>query len=179
MTDEQSLIRASQQGDHAAFECLVREHQRMILSLAYRMTGSWSDAEDLAQESFIQAFRQLDRFRGEARFSSWLYRITVNHCLNWRKRAIRESEIHEEWSQEAAAESPRADYSQQVQEALLKLKPKQRAAIVLTTYEGRNHAEAARLMGCSETTVSWHLFMARAKLKTLLAPLHNPGDAHE
>src|SRR5664279_4543843 len=65
----------SQNGDQGAFEALIREHQRMIHSLCYRMSGSLADAEDLAQETFIHAYQHLDGFRAEARFSSWLYRI--------------------------------------------------------------------------------------------------------
>jgi RNA polymerase sigma-70 factor (ECF subfamily) len=159
-------------GPGGAFEELIREHQRMIHSLCYRMTGSLADAEDLAQETFIQAFQHRDSFRGEAHVSSWLYRIAVNLCLNWRKRASRREQIHREWGQEervAEAEHPR--HAQQIQEALLKLNPKQRAAIVLTVYDGLNHAEAAKALGCAETTVSWRLFAARRALKKLLRNL--------
>ena len=82
--DQQAWIARSQQGDHEAFAALVQCHQRMIHSLTFRMTGSLADAEDLAQETFIQAFRQLGAYRGEAKFSSWLYRIAINRCLNWK-----------------------------------------------------------------------------------------------
>src|SRR5438045_6652059 len=87
-------------GPSATFEDLIREHQRMIHSLCYRMTGSLADADDLAQETFIQAYRHQDSFRGEVRVSSWLYRIAVNQCLNWRKRTARRDQIYREWSQE-------------------------------------------------------------------------------
>ena len=141
----------------------------MIYSLCYRMSGSLADAEDLAQETFIHAYQHLDGFRAEARFSSWLYRIAVNLCLNWQKRRSRLDQLHREWSEQdrepAAGDAGRA---QQIQEALLKLPPKQRAAVVLTAYDGLSHAEAAAALGCSETTVSWRLFAARAKLKRLL-----------
>ncbi len=145
----------------------------MIHSLCYRMTGSLADAEDLAQETFIHAFEHLGTFRGEARFSSWLYRIAVNLCLNWQKRRVRQERLYQEWSEEAIVEGNAEHHglSQQVQEALMKLHPKQRAAIVLTTYDGLNHAEAAKILGCSETTVSWRIFAARRKLKALLKGL--------
>src|SRR4051812_22646324 len=173
VVDEQRLVRASQQGDHEAFENLVRQHQRMIHSLTYRMTGSWSDAQDLAQETFLHAFRQLPNFRGDAKFSSWLYRIAVNQCLNWKKRAAHQTRLGQQWQDEQLEPGTpdNEDAAHEVQQALLKLKPNQRAAIVLTTYDGLNHAEAARLIGCSETTVSWYLFTARSKLKTLLRHL--------
>src|ERR1700710_1693441 len=164
--DEQQWIRASQNGDHAAFEALVTRHQHMIHSLTFRMTGSLADAEDLAQETFVQAFRQLSTYRAEAKFSSWLYRIAMNLCLNWKKRQESERRLHSDWGMEQEIASTGADFKQsrQVQEALLKLNPKQRAAIVLTAYDGLNHAEAAKVLGCSETTVSWRLFRARAIL---------------
>ena len=169
-TDEaQRRIVQSQNGDHGAFEELIREHQRMIHSLCYRMSGSVADAEDLAQETFIQAYQHLDGFRAEARFSSWLYRIALNLCLNWQKRNQRREQLHKEWAQQDREQSAEdGGRAQQIQEALMKLPPKQRAAVVLTIYDGLTHAEAAAALGCSETTVSWRVFAARSKLKRLL-----------
>jgi RNA polymerase sigma-70 factor, ECF subfamily len=170
LEDEVEQIRASQHGDHAAFETLIRRYQKMIHALTFRMTGSLADSEDLAQETFIQAYQQLANFRGEARFSSWLYRISVNQCLNWQKRSQRREKLHQSWTDEQNSSPPEPDArSQRVQEALLKLHPKQRAAIVLTTFDNLNHAEAAKVLGCSETTVSWRIFAARAKLKRILS----------
>ena len=141
----------------------------MIHSVCYRMTGSLADAEDLAQETFIQAYQHLGGFRAEARFSSWLYRIAMNQCLNWQKRQQRRDRLHKEWSeQDQQPTGADAAQVQQIQDALLKLPPKQRAAVVLTTWDGLNHAEAAAALGCSETTVSWRVFSARRKLKRLL-----------
>jgi RNA polymerase sigma-70 factor (ECF subfamily) len=76
--EELGWIRQSREGDLAAFEELIRRYQQMIHALTFRMTGSPSDAEDLAQEVFIQAFRKLNSFRGDAQFSTWLYRIGIN-----------------------------------------------------------------------------------------------------
>lgn len=180
LDEEQGWIRLSQQGDHAAFEALIARHQHMIHALTFRMTGSMADAEDLAQEAFIQAFRQMAGYRAEARFSSWLYRIAINLCLNWKKRRERQERLHTEWSQnQEIADSPNDKRMQQVQDALMKLNPKQRAAVVLTTYDGLNHAEAARVLGCSETTVSWRLFAARSKLKKLLSQAQKIEVSHE
>lgn len=178
LDDERGWILKSQEGDHTAFEALVMTHQRMIYALAFRMTGSLADAEDLAQETFIQAFRQLGAFRGEAKFSSWLYRIAMNLCLNWKSRQARQQRLLEDWGkqEEIAADGNEASQSKEVQAALLKLHPKQRAAIVLTVYDGLNHAEAARVLGCSETTVSWRVFAARAKLKKLLSRPQSRGE---
>jgi len=166
LENELKQIQASQQGDHQAFEALVKRYQHMIYSLAYRMTGSHGDAEDLAQETFIQAHSHLSTFRAESRFSSWLYRLAVNQCLNWKKRTHRRNEVYDQWSkQENSVENENESVSAAVNEALMKLDVKQRAAIVLTVYDGLNHAEAAKALGCSETTVSWRIFAARQKLK--------------
>ena len=170
-TDEETeWIRASQRGDQAAFEHLIKRHQRMLISLAHRMTGASGDAEDVAQEAFLQAFKNLGSFRGDSEFSSWLYRIGINCCLNWQKRSAQRQRVHEEWASQTAdtGEHGGDGLAQAVPAALLKLPAKQRAAIVLTVYDGLSHAEAARALNCSETTVSWRVFAARRKLKRLL-----------
>lgn len=171
--DEQGEITRCLQGDQEAFAALVRRYQRMIYALTYRMTGSVTDAEDLTQDVFVRAHQELPGFRAEAKFSSWLYRIAVNQCLNWRRRVVRREQVHNDWHADNlndAGTAPATDMAlaQQVSEALQKLPAKQRAAIVLTTYDGLNHAEAARVLGCSETTVSWRVFAGRTKLKRLL-----------
>jgi len=169
------LVVQCQKGDPVAFEALVRHHQRMIHSLTFRMTGSSADAEDLAQETFIRAHAQIGAFRGTAKFSTWLYRIAVNTCLNWRQSEARRHHLQTNCANEISArqlngDNPAAETSAggQVQAALLKLPAKQRAAIVMTVYDGLNHAEAAQVLCCSETTVSWRVFAARQKLKRWL-----------
>ena len=179
--DDEDGVTPNAGGDVEAFETLIRENQRMIHSLCYRMTGSMDDAADLAQETFIQAHRHLTEFRGHAKVSSWLYRIAMNQCLNWQKSSQRRERLHREWSEQqrdtAAREVDRR--AQAVEQAILSLHPKQRAAIVLTVHEGLTHAEAARALGCSETTVSWRLFAARRKLKRLLSKQQKSGRLHD
>lgn len=166
------LVTRSQTGDPAAFEELVRQHQRMIHALTFRMTGSLADAEDLAQETFIRAYERVGSFHGSAKFSTWLYRIAINACLNWRQSEARRNRLHasaaEEFSVSQDGENFSSPQANEVQAALLKLPAKQRAAIVLTIYDGLNHAEAAQVLSCSETTVSWRVFAAKQKLKRLL-----------
>jgi RNA polymerase sigma-70 factor (ECF subfamily) len=147
------------------------------------MTGSQADGQDLAQETFIRAYQQLETYQGTSKFSSWLYRIAVNACLDWQRRETRRSRLHQEWGEAATNEQSIApaereldESSRAVQAALMKLPEKQRAAIVLTVYGGHNHADAAKILGCSETTVSWRIFSARRKLKKLLS---RPGGHHE
>jgi len=177
LDEEKHWLEHSRQGDHAAFENLVRNYQTMIHSLTYRMTGSLADADDLSQETFIRAFQQLASFRGDSKFSSWLCRVAVNACLNWRQRERRRAEVHEQWAGDNFS-SPVPEEggelldenARNVQAALNRLPAKQRAAIILTVYEEMNHAEAARALGCSEATVSWRVFAARTKLKRWLKP---------
>ena len=174
---DQLWVEQSRQGDPQAFAELVRRYQRMIHALTYRMTGSLADAEDLAQEAFIQAYQQIGGYRAEARFSSWLYRIAVNCCLNWQKHTRRQAQLQEAWGRDQSGPTAQDEtLAHRVQEALLKLSPQQRAAVVLTVYEGMNHAQAAQVLGCMETTVSWRLFSARAKLKRLLADTQSQGS---
>jgi len=176
LDDEKAWIQKSQEGDPEAFEALIRRYQRMIHSLTFRMTGSLADSEDLSQETFIQAFQRLNTFRQESKFSSWLYRVALNACLNWRKRVQRRQQAHQLWAEQADVQTSEAGcgahdaLSQAVQEALLNLNPKQRAAIILTVYDGLNHGEAAEVLVCSGATVSWRVFVARKKLKKHLYP---------
>ena len=99
--EEQQWIRDSLAGNDAAYALLVGRYQQMIHAVTYRMTGSFSDAEDLAQETFVRAFHELKHFRGEAKFSTWLCRIAMNLSLNWRSREGRRSEVHTRWADDA------------------------------------------------------------------------------
>jgi len=177
------LVLKSQNGDAAAFEELVRNHQHMVHSLTYRMTGSLADAEDLAQETFIRAYGQIGTFRGNAKFSTWLYRIAVNTCINWRQSEARRFQLQtraaEDLSARQSGGEDAAGGSNEVQAALLNLPAKQRAAIVLTIYDGLNHAEAAKILHCSETTVSWRVFAAKRKLKRWLSAAHRSSQTPE
>ncbi len=173
--DEQECIRQSLAGKPEAFAVLVQRHQRMIHSLTYRITGSLTDAEDLAQETFVRAWQHLDSFQGEAKFSTWLCRIAMNTSLNWRRREGRRHEVHQTWASHALNDGAPQDsgtgsseLNHRVQAALDRLPAKQRAAIALTVYQEMDHGEAARVLGCAEATVSWRVFSARRKLKRWL-----------
>lgn len=172
-SDELNCIQNSLAGDTEAYAALVKAYQKMVHAVTFRMTGSLADAEDLTQETFLRAFRQLDSFRAESKFSTWLCQIAVNLSLNWRARENRRSDVHSKWTENAISENDSHEefpdeLSRRVQNALNKLPAKQRAAIVLTVYDNRSHAEAAKIMNCTEATVSWRVFAARQKLKRLL-----------
>jgi RNA polymerase sigma-70 factor (ECF subfamily) len=174
--DDLSWVQQSLSGDTGAYAALVKQHQKMVHAMAFRMTGSLDDAEDLTQETFLRAYRQLDSFRGESKFSTWLCQIAVNLSLNWRAREHRRVEVHAKWAEDALSQNEPGnefpdEWSRQVQNALDRLPPKQRAAIILTVYENQSHAEAAKVLKCSETTISWRVFAARRKLKRWLKPM--------
>lgn len=180
--NDETLVMQTRQGDPAAFEALIRQHQHMIYSLTYRMTGSAADAEDLTQETFLRAYRQIGSYRAASKFSTWLYRIAINACLTWRQRETLRFEVQAGWAEtheapELAGETTlaRNERGRSVHAALLKLPAKQRAAIMLTLYDGLNHAEAAEILGCSETTISWRVFAARRKLHRWLAAAGEGG----
>lgn len=173
--DESRLIEQSLSGDPEAYAVLVNTYQTMIRNLAFRMTGSLDDAEELAQDAFLRGYQQLGSFRGGAKFSTWLCRIAMNLSLDWRRRESRRDHIHSQWAADVVPESSPNGFpdelSRKVQTALDRLPVKQRAAIVLTVYENQSHAEAAKTLGCTEATVSWRVFAARRKLKQLLKDL--------
>ena len=168
---DDDLVLQCQNGNVAAFEMLVRKHQQMVHALTFRMTGSVADSEDLAQEAFIRAYDQIGSFRSHAKFSTWLYSVAVHVCLNWRRDEARRFRAEASCAEEIFAghsESAPNEMAQQAQAALMKLPARQRAAIVLTLYDGLSHAEAAKVLHCSETTVSWRVFAAKRKLKRWL-----------
>jgi RNA polymerase sigma-70 factor (ECF subfamily) len=179
--EEVGLIERSQAGDTDAFGVLVARYERMVMTLAFRMTGSWSDAEDLAQEVFVKAHRRIDSYRAESSFSTWLRRLAMNMCLDWvdsrRSRERAYARLAVELEDQSAPGSDGAVGTGRDLElanaALDRLPAKQRAAMVLTAWEGLSHAEAARLLGCTEATVSWRVFAARLKLRRWLRP--GPG----
>lgn len=171
--DESRLIEQSLSGDAEAYAALVYQHQAMIRAIAFRMTGSLEDAEELAQEAFLRAYQRLGSFNGGSKFSTWLCQIAINLSVDWRRRESRREKVHSEWAAGAISEYSPDDrfpdeLSRRVQDALNRLPTKQRAAIVLTVYENQSHAEAAKNLGCPEATIAWRIFAARQKLKHML-----------
>jgi RNA polymerase sigma-70 factor (ECF subfamily) len=171
--DESKLVEQSLAGDPEAYAALVNQHQKMIRGVAFRMTGSLDDAEELAQDAFVRGYWQLESFSGGSKFSTWLCRIAINLSLDWRRRESRRDQIHANWAAGMIFQNSQGagfpdELSRRVQAALNRLPVQQRAAIVLTIYENQSHAEAAKTLGCAEATISWRVFAARQKLKRLL-----------
>jgi len=175
------LVERWQAGDEAAFADLVRRHERRVFRLLLRMLGSREEAEDVAQEAFLSLHRHGHRFRREARFSTFVYRVAANAALN-RRRSLgrnrtRVSELSA--SQEAGFELPTAprdpesaaagsEVQAQVQDALLDLPPDLRVAVVLYDIEGQSYQEVARVLGIPEGTVKSRIHRARNALRERL-----------
>jgi RNA polymerase sigma-70 factor, ECF subfamily len=171
------LTRRAAAGDMQAFEELFRKHRRLVYGLSLRMTQDVAEAEDITQEVFVLLFRKVGGFRGEANFTTWLHRLTVNQVLMRfrRKRARREDSLEDEEGQPREPERPSASKSAQLvdrialESAIARLPPGYRAAFVLHDIEGYDHEEVARLLGCAVGTSKSQLHKARTKLRKILA----------
>jgi len=176
------LAQASAAGDMASFEELYSRHSRRVYSLCLRMTANTAEAEDLAQEVFIQLYRKIGSFRGESRFTTWLHRLTVNQVLmHFRRRGVRLEQTTEDGESpqrvvlgtEDPARMPVVDRIA-LDKAVGQLPPGYRAVFVLHDVEGHEHEEVARLLGCSVGTSKSQLHKARMKLRTLLRQQNQP-----
>jgi RNA polymerase sigma-70 factor (ECF subfamily) len=174
------LVEAARDGDRAAFDELVRLTYLDTYTLAFRITGNEEDARDVVQEAYLRAFRGLERFRGEARFTTWMYRITANCAattLGKRKR-----HRHDELTDDVAVDDPRAAVNPEahlesvvdrsrLHEALQALPPKLRAVVVLRDIYDLPHEAIAAELGISESAAKVRLHRARRKLREDLFPL--------
>ncbi|MER3502032.1 MAG: hypothetical protein C4295_11290 [Candidatus Fervidibacterota bacterium] len=197
-TDER-LVEAAQAGNQDAFAELVRRYQAKIYNLALRYINDSETAMDIAQDAFVRAWQKLPKFRGEASFYTWLYRITMNLCIDRHRRALvrgepqkvsledlmverfRFEETEEEeglWWEESEASEPEAEVlrqemRQKVWEAVQQLPPLLRQVILLREYEGLSLQEIAKIVGANVGTIKSRLYQARQHLKRLLAPYFN------
>jgi RNA polymerase sigma-70 factor, ECF subfamily len=170
---EARLLRDAQAGDPAALERLVARHKRPLFALCYGFLGHAEDAEDAVQETFLRALRALPRFRGDATLRTWLFRIAVNTCLNWKRDRSRDpasdraGALDEDYSPTLlATDSPEtiALRHLQVLEALRALLPRHRAILLLKEREGWSLAEIAAALGWKEKRVERELSRARHAL---------------
>jgi RNA polymerase sigma-70 factor (ECF subfamily) len=170
--DDRELVARAQRGDRDAFGELVWRHQDAVYTLAMRLVGP-NLAADVAQEALIRAWKAMPRFRGDASFSTWLHRITVNAAWTQRKRAARHQAAPLEDRYEDSGIGPEtagemADLRTRLLAAIGKLSPGQRAVVVLRDVSGWSHAEIARELGITQTTAKVRLHRARKRLQTLL-----------
>ena len=176
-TDE-DLVTRSRGGDLDSFNQLILRWERPIYALAYRVIGREEDARDVCQETFLRAFRALPGFKGEAKFSSWVYRIALNLCRDWMRRQRRAPTVQmpegvapEDLAADAGpAESiedlvSRRELSAVVAEAMALLPEEQRTAIILKEYHGMTFQEIAELQSCPLSTVKTRLYQGLSVLR--------------
>ena len=183
-TEAASVLARARQGDDEAFRALVERHSRRVFRLAFRMTGNEQDAEDVVQESFLRAYRQLGRFESRANFGTWLYRIVANCSVDMtRARQARLAQgrvesmddvdmnpVHAEGpSPERLAHS--AEIAACVEAAMSRLSPLERAVFTLRHHEGRSLDEISRTLGLGTSAAKHSVFRAVRKLRTALAGL--------
>src|ERR1043165_9263728 len=180
-TDEEPGAR-SMGGDLDSFNQLVLRWERPIYALAYRVIGREEDARDVCQETFLRAFRALSGFRGQAKFSSWLYRIALNLCRDWVRRQKRTPVVQlpedVDVLELAASREPsepiedlvaRRDLTRVVEKAMARLPEEQRTAIILKEYHGLTFQEIADLVGCPLSTVKTRLYQGLTVLRRELS----------
>lgn len=193
--DERSLVKRARQGDVAAFEELIEDQQEKVYNLAYRMLGDQEGALDLAQEAFLKAFQNLKTFRFQAKFSTWIYRIATNLCLDEIRKAKRRPLEHsldrplEMGDGEITRELPsswgdpeehyyRSESERIVQQGLMGLSPEQRSLIIMRDLDDLSYQEIAERTGLPLGTVKSGIYRARQALKEVLieSELIKPGD---
>jgi RNA polymerase sigma-70 factor, ECF subfamily len=183
-TEAAAVLARARQGDSDAFRALVERHSQQAFRLAFRLTGNEQDAEDVVQESFLRAYRQLGRFESRANFGTWLYRIVANCSVDlMRARRARQAKTRmdslddpEAAPAPAAGPSPErlagsAEIRTRVAAAMQGLSPLERAAFTLRHHEGRSIDEISRLLGLRTSATKHAVFRAVRKLRTTLAVL--------
>jgi len=198
---DKALVARSLEGDGAAFEALVRKYQRRVFRVAYGMLKSQEDAMDVAQDAFVKAHQNLERFKGDAAFYTWLYRITSNLCIDHlRKRRGEQVEYDDGVRRDEDAGAPLGlrtssksfspvkqaldrELGEQIHEALAELSESHREILLLREVEGLSYEEIAAALEIPKGTVMSRLFHARKNMQKALAPYvagdAEPGSAKE
>jgi RNA polymerase sigma-70 factor, ECF subfamily len=181
ITDEQAMWRVQSQNDHRAFDLLVERWQERIRALCIRMTGNLHTAEDLVQETFARVFEKRSAFRGDSKFSTWLWRIALNLCYDELRRQQRHPQAHEEQMDGILrvhgidSTTPRMrvqqlEEAELVREALMQLAENYRAVLVLRHYEGLKLREIAEVLDIPEGTVNSRMAEGLVQLTRILEP---------
>jgi RNA polymerase sigma-70 factor (ECF subfamily) len=187
---ELDLVRRCQAGDTEAFDELVTRYRTRVFGMIYNMIHSEQDAWDLAQDSFVKAWKSIKRFRGQSSFYTWIYRIVMNVTIDWaRKKQIKaggaefDDAISLKEIDPASKTAPKADVlpyetmerteiRARIDRAIAQLSPEHRAVILMKEIEEMQYHEIAEALGCSIGTVMSRLFYARKKLQNLLRDVH-------
>jgi RNA polymerase sigma-70 factor (ECF subfamily) len=186
--DLAELVALAKEGNQQAFEELVRATYVDTYTLALRLTGDEEDARDVVQESYLRAYKGLKRFRGDARFSTWLYRITANCAANQlgRRAKHRHDELDDDSGlvddrpeQDPEAQADAGDLRRRLKSALAELPPKLRTVVVLRDVYDLPHEAIAAELGISESAAKVRLHRARGKLRERLFTGRDTGDEEQ
>ena len=176
------IIEACQQGDRAAFQLLFETYKDKVFSIAVYSSGDRSLADDITQQIFLKLFTAIRQFRGDSEFTTWLYRLVVNACLDERRRRRRLLPWGETVEMRKTGERKpqekqyaRLEVTEAVQAAIGELKPKFRLPILLKYIEGLSYEEIASVTGCSKGTVASRLNRGHSQLAKRLSHLNNPA----
>jgi RNA polymerase sigma-70 factor (ECF subfamily) len=171
--EDERAIREFLEGDRDGFDRLVLKYRAQVYGLCYRFTGNHHDADDQVQEVFLRAYRGLPNFRGQAKFSTWLYRIAVNTCLNWASTRKSYSEpLPEELADPSPGQAEKLSHEQlgaEIREAVARLPEKQKATLMLRLFHGLSHREIAEVMESPIGTVKANYFFALQNLRKALS----------
>jgi len=182
--DDEQLVARSLKQDHEAFGQLIDRHASRIINLAYRMVGDRAEAEDLAQEAFLSAFKSLSTFRADSKFSTWLYRIATNKCKDWlrvKRPGMEQQDVDIDETLDihvADKETPERLLSQQqvaqeLEQAIHRLPPLYREAFVMKHVEGMSYEEMAAILGVNSDTLKMRVYKGRLQLSRDLATLNS------
>lgn len=177
LTPDSQLIAAWQRGDESAFQALFERYRARVVNIAWRFLGDADAAQDAAQDVFIKLYTSARDYRPDAEFSTWLYRVTANACLDalrkrHRSRMAPEADLAEMPTDESASPEARAaarELARQVRAAIASLPPNQRMAVVLQRYEELSYKQIAAVLNTSVPAVESLLFRAKNTLKTALS----------
>lgn len=188
-TDDLTLVQRVRQGDQRAFKLLVERYQRKVYSVALGMVKDREEAMDVSQEAFVKVYKYLDHFKGDSSFYTWLYRITVNICIDVLRRRPGSKGEHVELDENLQMDSPEAnigalgsrlgtnpqksllrkELASKIEEALQEVPEKHRAILLLREVEGMTYDDLARTLEIPKGTVMSRLFHARAKIQKILS----------
>ncbi len=180
--DDTQLVARSLKQDHEAFGQLIDRHASAIVNLAYRMIGNLAEAEDLAQEAFLAAFKALPTFRADAKFSTWLYRIASNKCKDWLRvkrpgqgqydvDADEQLDLHVSEDRTPEDLLSQQQVAKELNEAIQRLPPLYREAFVLKHIEGLSYEEMEDILGVGGDTLKMRVYKGRVQLSRELAAL--------
>ena len=170
---DEGLALCAANGDREAFGVLLERHYGLVLGVGMRLLGNRAEAEDLAQDVCIGLARKIRSFRGEAKFTTWLYQVVLNAGRDALRRRGTRAQAQSDFAQldalNRAGEADRAAQAHWLRQALAALKPDLRETAILVLDQGLTHAEAGEVLGVSETTISWRLHEIRKALKAQAA----------